>query len=108
MQIRLVATKAHFSACFCAVENYGFMTISISRKYKKYCLQILENFCVHTLDTLCHIREISKDLQHPQCVKKLLENGIYSSEFLCLTDLRKEVKNYYIFVICNFYRKLIS
>ena len=63
---------------------------------------------MHILNTLCHIHEISKNLEYPKCVKKLLENGIYSSDFLCLTELRKEVKNYYISVICNFYGKLIS
>ena len=40
-----------------------------------------KNFFVHTLDTLWHTHEISKELNKPKCVKKFSKNWIYNSRF---------------------------
>ena len=50
-----------------------------SRKNRKYYLNSVECFCVHTLNTLWHTHKISKNLEQTKCVKYSLKIGIVAA-----------------------------
>ena len=89
--------SAHFEFRYQCMQmplrlNYwNIWSTSTLWKYRKYRLEF-----VGTLDILCYTLEISEDLNYYKCVKKFIENWIFSSGFNQNLVLQGQVKIYFI------------